>query len=103
MNRIGFDDGSGTVSRGDEEGKKDKSTEAGRSGPPGMPPGMEKLLSVPEILEAMKNPMLVKVSLSAPTRRELSEKTLGCEGEGEGERARASERPSRVSLTCLCL
>jgi len=101
MQGIGFDDGSGTVSRGDEEGKNGKGQEAGSRGKPGMPPGMEKLLSVPEILEAMKNPKLIKVSLSARTRGERREKTRGCEG--EGERARASEKQSRVPLTCVCL
>ncbi len=90
MQGIGFDDGSGTVSRGDEEGRKDTGPGAGRSGPPGMPPGMEKLLSVPEILEAMKNPKLVKVSLSARTRGELREKTRG-RSQGARARARASE------------
>ena len=101
MQGIGFDDGSGTVSRGDEEGKNGKGQEAGSRGKPGMPPGMEKLLSVPEILEAMKNPKLINVSLSARTRGERREKTRGCEG--EGERARASEKQSRVPLTCVCL
>jgi hypothetical protein len=61
----GIDDCSGTVSRGNEERKKDTGPEAGRRGPSGIPSGMEELLSVPEILEAMKNPELVSVSLSA--------------------------------------
>jgi len=63
MQGMGFDDGSGTVSRGDGKGKKEGGKE-GSSMPPGMPPGMEKLFSDPEILEALKNPKLVKVSES---------------------------------------
>jgi hypothetical protein len=59
---MGFDDGSGIVSRGDVKGKKEGGE--GRNMQPGMPPGMEKLFSDPEILEALKNPKLVKVSES---------------------------------------
>ena len=84
---MGFDDGSGTVSRGDQKGKKD----GGPAGsmPPGMPPGMEKLFSDPEILEALKNPKLVKVSLSAETW-------------GERKRARARERWRAIDIIgCL--
>ena len=84
---MGFDDGSGTVSRGDGKGKKEGGE--GRNMQTGMPPGMEKLFSDPEILEALKNPKLVKVSLSAVTLRERT-------------RARARERERAINrIGCL--
>jgi len=49
----------------DGQGKKDGGP-AGRSMPPGMPPDMEKLFWDPKTLKTMKNPKLVKVSLSSP-------------------------------------
>ena len=87
MQGMGFDDGSGTVSRGDVKGKKEGGE--GRNMQTGMPPGMEKLFSDPEILEALKNPKLVKVSLSAVTLRERT-------------RARARERERAINrIGCL--